>query len=130
MIPQIENSFEVVGDLLRQQSKRWAVQFKPKEGTWEILDLWHESLKSLVPDSPIPNDSPALTILPADAFDALIHEADRLGILAKVTGRASSTLPLPTAPTRSGDELVRLRALDLVREIVAMSTTRGDTPEE
>ena len=79
-------AFEAMGDLLKQQAKHWAVRYDERTGSWEILDLWHLSLASLSPDDEVPDDSPALKILPADAFTTLLSEADRLGILTRWVG--------------------------------------------
>jgi len=121
--------FNQLGDLLKQQSKRWAVKYDARSGAWHILDLWHESLASLTPESEVPIDSPALRVLSGDAFNALVEEANRLGVLARFVG--------PTAArTKSGVEepvkgeskefyrfKVRMEALGIVRQIVALDTS-------
>lgn len=115
--------FNTMGDLLRQQSKKWSIRRDPRSGAWWVLDLWHESLAGLSPESEVPEDSPALTIIPADAFGALIAEADRLGVLTRIVGpkRPESVEEVPTPggeKTFLGYKL-RNKALDLVRDIVA-----------
>lgn len=119
-----------MGDLLKQTSKRWATKRDPRSGAWRIVDLWHDAIAAIGPDDEIPENCPALTILPADAFDSLISEADRLGLLVKYVGPAGAKNEKPYYPpeTRypqsSGNSREafnheeRMEGLKLLREII------------
>lgn len=50
-------------------------------GTWRILNSWHEDLKHITADDEILDDSDAVTVLSEGQFIALIKEAARLGVL-------------------------------------------------
>ncbi len=50
-------------------------------GTWRILNSWHEDLKLITADDEILDDSDAVTVLSEGQFIALIKEAARLGVL-------------------------------------------------
>jgi len=43
-------------------------------------------LASLSPDDDVPDTSPALKVIQADAFDVLLTEANRLGVLTRWVG--------------------------------------------
>ena len=130
--------FSEMGSLLQQESKRWSARLDVKTGAWEILDLWSDSLKGLTPEDNIPNDSKALTVLPADAFNALVEEANRLGLLARLVGP-----PKPTEEKEESRQKVEVpeesvgvdsqefytydlnkRALEVLREITASSNVQ------
>lgn len=132
------NQYDGVGDILKQSAPRWSVLRDARTGTWWILDLWHESLTSLNPDSEVPNDSPAYTVLPSDAFEKLITEAARLGFLQKALGNAPPTfegrdspgvspIPLPyPMVSNSADRdsyFLKKQALEAVTRIVGLHST-------
>jgi len=123
--------FNQMGDLLHQQGKQYSVRYDPRSGAWHILNLWHDSLASLSPSDEVPIDSPALKILPADAFNALIEEANRLGVLARFVG---PTIVKPKsgeeASVKGSDkEFYRFKttehALDVIRQVVVSSNLQG-----
>ena len=122
--------FPGVGDLLKQQSKRWSVRYDQRSGAWNILDLWHDSLASLSPDAEIPVDSPALKVLSADAFNALIEEANRLGVLSRLVGPrppVSESVDVETPKQDKGYYHYQLchEALEIIRQITAASSVRS-----
>jgi len=64
---------------------RFRANFNYETGVWRIYDLWHDDLAQYSGlDDDIPDTSPAVTILSEGMFNAVINEADRLGILGKL----------------------------------------------
>ena len=123
-------AFENIGALLKQQGKRWSVRYDARSGAWHVLDLWSDSLASLTPESEVPIDSPALKVLPADAFNALMDEANRLGMLARLVGPSQPKAGEVAAPVKSGDkEFYRFKttehALDVIQKVVVASNLQG-----
>lgn len=123
-----------VGESLRQGAQRWKARYNPTTGAWHLLDLWHESLASMSPDDAIPDGSPALRVVQADAFEAVLDEAKRIGVLSRWVGP-----PAPTSSTASvegakisseavsppgKDNTVALRALGTIERIVALDNSR------
>ena len=54
---------------------------KDDQGTWRVLNTWHEELKRLNADDEISDDSPAVLVFSEGQFIALIKEAASSGIL-------------------------------------------------
>lgn len=54
---------------------------KDDNGTWRVLNTWHEDLKMMTADEDISDDSDAVVALSEGQFIALIKEAGSLGIL-------------------------------------------------
>lgn len=143
--------FNEMGDLLKNRAKHWSVRYNETTGSWEILDLWSESLAGLTSNSEIPSDSPALKVLSADAFNALVEEADRLGVLARLVGprplpekeaeaflhpeldmKEQSVEPLeigkqlePNAGERYYDYKIQSEAIDAIRQVAVSSNIRS-----
>ena len=101
------------------------------------MDLWSDSLKGLTPDDNVPDDSKALTVLPADAFNALVEEANRLGLLARLVGpprppeekvERSSKVEEPVLEKEGSQEYytydLNKRALDIIHEIAVSSNVQ------
>ena len=60
---------------------RYAVLYNELTDVWRILDLQHEAIVTISNlDDEIPDDHPAVTILPGLAVMALLDERNRLGI--------------------------------------------------
>ena len=130
--------FNQMGSLLQQESKRWSARLDVKTGAWEILDLWSDSLKGLTPDDNVPDDSKALTVLPADAFNALVEEANRLGLLARLVGpprpveekrEEREASPQAGVPEKTGSPEyytydLNKRALEILRQIAVSSNVQ------
>lgn len=78
-----------VGKTLKQRTKRYSIKYDSDTTVFRILDLWHPSLETVGLDSEIGDSSEALTVLPYMAFEALLEEADRLGLLSKYISTSS-----------------------------------------
>ena len=61
------------------------VAMKDENGTWRVLNTWHDDIKNLDADSDIPDDSTAVLVLSEGQFIALIKEAASLGVLQNAT---------------------------------------------
>lgn len=127
--------FNQMGDLLQQESSRWKTRLDVRTGSWEILDLWHDSLKGLTPEDNIPDDSKALTVLPADAFNALVEEANRLGLLTRLVGppkppeEKEEGSPKVEEPEKVGSQEyytydLNKQALEVLRQIAVSSNVQ------
>ena len=68
-----------IGNMLNGRDQYQAAQ--DENGTWRILDCWHDAIKALDPDYDVPDDNEAVTILREGAFIALLKEAARNGTL-------------------------------------------------
>jgi hypothetical protein len=88
-----------VGKTLKQRTKKYSVRYDSNLGVWRILDLWHPSLETLGPGSEVTDDSEALTLLPHSAFEALLEEANRIGILSKYVDTVTEREGAPTVKT-------------------------------
>ena len=80
-MPQsIANDMRGLGD-------RYFVKYEKRTGVWRILDLQHEEIKKFKNlevegiDAEVPDDSPAVMLIPQLAFTRLITEAINIGIL-------------------------------------------------
>lgn len=74
------------GEYLRNRDKRYAAKYDEINHVWKVLDTWHESLRGLTAADDIPDDSPALQIIPEAAFVELIREAEAVGYLSNLPG--------------------------------------------
>jgi len=61
------------------------VALKDDNGTWRVLDSWHDDIKVMSADDDIPDDSSAVQVLSEGQFIALMKEAGRLGVLHNAT---------------------------------------------
>ena len=62
---------------------RYVVAFDDITKAWRIIDFHHpEAKKFSDPSEEVPDDSPALTLIPEMAFAKLINTAIKLGVLA------------------------------------------------
>lgn len=69
-----------LGNILTGTEQQY-VASKDDQGTWRVLNTWHEELKRLNADDEIPDDSPAVLVFSEGQFIALIKEAASSGIL-------------------------------------------------
>ena len=79
-----------LGHLLSGTDQQY-VAMKDDNGTWRVLNTWHEELKHLDVDDEEPDKSEAVTLLSEGQFIALDKEAASLGVLANAnfgTGEA------------------------------------------
>ena len=73
-----------IGNFLDGSDQQY-VALKDDNGTWRVLDSWHEDIKVMSADEDIPDDSPAVLVLSEGQFIALMKEAGRLGVLHNAT---------------------------------------------
>ena len=73
-----------IGNMLAANEARY-VAVQDETQVWRILDTWHDDIKTMDPDSDIPDESPAVSVLTDGQVVALIKEAGRLGILQNAT---------------------------------------------
>ena len=73
-----------IGGMLRERGEQY-VAHRDLSGTWRVLDTWNNELGQLDPDSDVPDDHGAVTILSEGAYHALTREAARLGVLKGAT---------------------------------------------
>ena len=73
-----------IGNMLSDSGQQYVAN-KDDNGTWRILDTWHQDLKMLNDDDDIPDDSTAVKILSEGEFIALIKTAGSLGVLENAT---------------------------------------------
>ena len=45
---------------------------RDNSGTWRVLFCWHPELVNFMPDDELPDDHPAVTVVPEGAFLALM----------------------------------------------------------
>ena len=69
-----------IGGMLRERGEQY-VAHRDLAGTWRILDTWHDALGRLDPDTDVPDDHEAVTILSEGAYHSLTKEAARIGVL-------------------------------------------------
>tara|TARA_R110002020_G_scaffold12392_6_gene45409 strand:+ start:2030 stop:2461 length:432 start_codon:yes stop_codon:yes gene_type:complete len=69
-----------IGGMLRERGEQY-VAHRDLAGTWRILDTWNDALGKLDPDSDVPDDHDAVTILSEGAYHSLTREAARIGVL-------------------------------------------------
>jgi len=89
-----------LGETLKQQSKRYRVFLDPKYNVWRILDTWNSELSNLELNDDIPDDHPAVIILPNDALSAVVEELNRLGISKSPEGKAKEEKPKEFKPRK------------------------------
>ena len=70
-----------IGNSLRERDVQYIAVKDETTHTWRILDTWHGALKNLDPESDVPDDNEAVTILTEGGFISLVREATRLGVL-------------------------------------------------
>jgi hypothetical protein len=100
-----------IGNMLRERGEQYVAN-QDDNGTWRILDTWHDALKVLEPDEDVPDNSPAVTMMSEGAFLALMKEASRLGVLEN----ASASAGVDEERTKEEEALVA----DLSTEIHAL----------
>lgn len=107
------------------REKRYAVVYNPGTDVWRILDLWHESLTSLQDlEMEIPDDSPAMTVLPGMAVVALREEMERLGWMKSSKPEAVEDVQVVSIEDKEpeleeqGDASVEKYAIDSIVKIV------------
>ena len=69
-----------IGGMLRERGEQY-VAHRDLSGTWRLLDTWNNELGQLDPDSDVPDDHEAVTLLSEGAFHSLTREAARIGVL-------------------------------------------------
>ena len=69
-----------IGNSLRERDVQYVAVKDETTHTWRILDTWHDALKGLDPESDVPDDNEAVTILTEGGFISLVREATRLGV--------------------------------------------------
>jgi hypothetical protein len=78
---------ETLGNDLPKIDSRYFVTLDDKTGTWRILDTHNPAIKSIKDfelnglDSEVPDDNPAITIIPQMAFAVLVAKATKIGAL-------------------------------------------------
>jgi hypothetical protein len=70
----------VLGNMMNENGQQYVAN-KDDNGTWRVLNTWHEDLKMMTADEDISDDSDAVVALSEGQFIALIKEAGSLGIL-------------------------------------------------
>ena len=86
-------------DYKEEVPERYRISFNRLQGAFYILDLWHESVHNLPPDSDIPTDSPAMKIITSLEVNALLGELKKMGWLDKLfvnSEAPSASLPRPS----------------------------------
>ena len=73
-----------MGNFLEGTDQQY-IALKDDNGTWRVLDSWHEDIKVMSADDDIPDESPAVQVLSEGQFIALMKEAGRLGVLHNAT---------------------------------------------
>lgn len=74
---------ETLGNDMASFANKYEINYEKPTKTWRILDLKHpECIKIKNLDEDIPDDHPAITVIPELAFSKLIAEAIRLGVLS------------------------------------------------
>ena len=69
-----------IGSMLDGMDQQY-VAAKDEQGTWRVLNTWHEEVKLMDAEAEVPDDNDAVTVLTEGAFIALIKEAARSGVL-------------------------------------------------
>ena len=60
-----------IGNMLAANEARY-VAVQDETQVWRILDTWHDDIKTMDPDSDIPDESPAVSVLTDGQVVALI----------------------------------------------------------
>jgi len=105
--------------VLSSEFARYRVVYNRDQDLWRILDLHHEALMGINdPDSDIPDNSPALKILPGLAVRSLLEEMGRLGMGSGVVNAGTTALtPVVSVEPVDPIELKKL-AMEKISEIV------------
>ena len=68
----------------------YVASYDEKTHVWRILDTRHKSLEGLDLEDEVPDDSPAITLLPAGAWICLVQEAIEVGLIENAAVRQES----------------------------------------
>lgn len=105
--------------VLASEFPRYRVIYNREQDLWRILDLQHEALFGINdPDADIPDNSPALKILPGLAVRAMLEEMKRLGMDGGIT---ITPVPANVTPMIDPTELKK-EAMAKIAEIVDKAT--------
>ena len=77
------------GEQLRQRTQQFAVKYDEVSHIWRILDTWNKSLEALQATDEIPDDHPAMVLLPMAAMIETVRVAEELNLLEHMFGGVS-----------------------------------------
>ena len=104
------------GEILRSEFPRFKVLYSSATDVWRVIDLHHESLTTISdPDGDIPDNSPAVTVLPGLMVRSLLEEMRRLGMISGGEGEGE-VVGIP----REGKNL-KLEAMSKILEVLDKS---------
>lgn len=76
-----------LGNDLYNFRERYHAVFDERTKTWRVIDLKHPEVSKIQDlDEEIPDENPAVTVIPEGMFSRLINEAHRLGIIGDTHG--------------------------------------------
>ena len=97
-----------LGSILTGSEQQY-VATKDDQGTWRILNTWHEDLKKLDADDEIPDDSSAVLVLSEGQFLALVKEAASSGVLQNANFGTGDTEEFEADILEKDQEIQNLR---------------------
>ena len=77
------------GEQLRQRTQQFAVKYDEVSHIWRILDTWNKSLEALQATDEIPDDHPAMVLLPMAGMIEVVRVAEELNLLEHMFGGVS-----------------------------------------
>tara|TARA_R100000808_G_scaffold10395_1_gene27627 strand:- start:4062 stop:4541 length:480 start_codon:yes stop_codon:yes gene_type:complete len=77
------------GEQLRQRTQQFAVKYDEASHIWRILDTWNKSLEALQATDEIPDDHPAMVLLPMAGMIEVVRVAEELNLLEHMFGGVS-----------------------------------------
>jgi hypothetical protein len=73
-----------MADYTKEVPERFRINFNRMQGAFYILDMWHETVRSLPGDAVIPDNSPAMKIVSSLEVNALLGTLKEMGWLDKL----------------------------------------------
>tara|TARA_R100000315_G_C5150140_1_gene85981 strand:+ start:30 stop:548 length:519 start_codon:yes stop_codon:yes gene_type:complete len=74
------------GEQLRQRPQQFAVKYDEDSHVWRVLDTWNKSLEALQATDEIPDDHPAMVLLPMAGMIEVVRAAEELNLLEHMFG--------------------------------------------
>jgi hypothetical protein len=103
-----------MADWTEESPTQFKVKYNQEDGSFKIIDLWHETIRNLPVDAEIPDDSPALKTLSSMEVNSLLGKLNEMGWIDKMFGKGNVSEGFtPSTPRKSLQEIAVEKISDI-----------------